>query len=133
MAFNFNNLSSKYNIILAEDNPEHQKLIKKMLEKYNLNIDIANNGKELLSMLEHGPHYDLILMDIQMPIMDGYRATEEIRKKPRFSEIPIIGITAFAMEGDEQIAIAKGMNDYITKPIDKQILYKTLSKYLLLK
>lgn len=124
---------SCYNVVLAEDNIEHQKLIKKMVEQYNINLEIVNNGRELLYNLEHGRKYDLVLMDIQMPVMDGYSATDAIRKNPNYSDLVIIGLTAFAMEGDEQVALSRGMNDYITKPIDRQILRKTLSRFLVLK
>lgn len=122
-----------YNVVLAEDNTEHQKLISKMLKKYNINLEVVDNGKELLYNLDHGRKYDLVLMDIQMPIMDGYAATDAIRKNPKYSDLVIIGLTAFAMEGDEQVALRRGMNDYITKPIDRQILHHALSRYLVLK
>ncbi|MCX8014682.1 MAG: response regulator [candidate division WOR-3 bacterium] len=121
-----------YNIILAEDNPDHQKLIKAIFHKYNVNIDIANNGKELLEMLPLKP-YDLVLMDIQMPVMDGYTATEKIRQKPQYQDLIIIGLTAYSLPGDAQIAISKGMNDYITKPIDKEELIMTVRRYLNIK
>ncbi|MBS4015064.1 MAG: response regulator [Candidatus Latescibacteria bacterium] len=125
--------SQYYNVIIAEDNPEHQKLIKKLIEQYNVNIDIVNNGQELLDKLNYGRTYDIVIMDIQMPVMDGYTATEAIRKNPEFSNLIIIGLTAFAMQGDEQIALSKGMNDYITKPITKQTLHRALSRHLVLK
>lgn len=122
-----------YNVILAEDNKDHQKLIRELLKKYSINLDIVYNGKELLEMLALGKKYDLVLMDIQMPVMDGYAATTAIRKNPKYNDLLIIGLTAFAMDGDVQVAISKGMNDYITKPIDKEILFETLSRYLKLK
>jgi CheY-like chemotaxis protein len=125
--------SQNYNVVIAEDNIEHQKLIKKLIEKYNVNIDIVNNGQELIDKLAYGRTYDLVIMDIQMPIMDGYTATEIIRKNPAYSNLIIIGLTAFAMQGDEQIAFSKGMNDYITKPVTKQTLYRALSRHLVLK
>jgi CheY-like chemotaxis protein len=119
----------KYNVILAEDNPDHQKLIKAILSKYDLNLDIAKNGKELLAMLPLKP-YDVVLMDIQMPDMDGYTATEKIRQDPRFKDIVIIGLSAYAMDGDAHVAIMKGMDDYITKPIDREVIVKTLRRYI---
>ncbi len=125
--------AKRYNVVLVEDNPDHQVLISKILEKYKFNIDIVSNGKELLYNLEHGNKYDLILMDIQMPVMDGYATTRAIRNNPKYSDLVIIGLTAFAMEGDEQVALSHGMNDYITKPIDRQILHRALSRYLVLK
>jgi CheY-like chemotaxis protein len=122
-----------YNVILAEDNVDHQRLIKELLRKSNINLDIVYNGQELLAKLKQGWKYDLILMDIQMPVMDGYAATEAIRKDPRYKDLLIIGLTAFAMGGDEHIAMMKGMNDYITKPINKDDLFTTIGRYLKLK
>lgn len=122
-----------YNVILAEDNVDHQKLTKEFLKKSNINLDIVFNGQELLAKLKQGWKYDLVLMDIQMPVMDGYAATEAIRKNPKYKDLPIIGLTAFAFEGDAQVAMSKGMNDYITKPINKEIFFETLSRYLVLK
>lgn len=124
--------SFQYNIILAEDNPDHQRMIKEIFKKYNVNIDIANNGKELLEMLPLKP-YDLVLMDIQMPIVDGYTATEKIRGKQQYKDLIIIGLTAFSLPGDAQVAISKGMNDYVTKPIDKNELIMTVRRYLNIK
>ena len=122
-----------YNVILAEDNLDHQKLIKALIAKTNINLDIVNNGRELLEMLALGNKYDLVLMDIQMPVMDGYTVTEKIRKNPKYKDLLIIGLTAFAMEGDANIAISKGMNDYITKPIDKEDILNTIGRYLKIK
>lgn len=122
-----------YNIILAEDNLDHQRLIKEMLKKYNVNLDIVNNGQELLAKLAQGWKYDLVLMDIQMPVMDGYTATEAIRKDPKNKDLIIIGLTAYAMDGDEHIALVKGMTDYITKPISSILFFETLGRYLVLK
>ncbi len=123
---------NNYNVILAEDNPDHQKLVKVLLAKTNINLDIVNNGKELLEMLGL-KKYDLVLMDIQMPIMDGYTATQKIRQNPKYQDILIIGLTAYAMDGDATIAIKKGMNDYITKPINREDLLNTIGRYLKIK
>ncbi|MEO0072673.1 MAG: response regulator [candidate division WOR-3 bacterium] len=125
----FGKKPKKYYVILAEDNPDHQKLVKAILSKYDVNLDIANNGKELLAMLPLKP-YDVVLMDIQMPDMDGYTATEKIRSDPRYKHLVIIGLSAYAMDGDAHIAIVKGMDDYVTKPIDREVLIKTLRRYI---
>ncbi|MEO0082857.1 MAG: response regulator [candidate division WOR-3 bacterium] len=121
-----------YNIILAEDNPEHQRLIKEIFKKLNVHLDIVNNGKELLEILRL-KNYDLVLMDIQMPLIDGYTATEKIRQDPKYRDLIIIGLTAFGLPGDAQVALKKGMNDYITKPIDKEEILTTIRRYLYIK
>jgi len=122
-----------YNVILVEDNVDHQRLIKELFKKSNINLDIVFNGQELLVKLKQGWKYDLVLMDIQMPMMNGYEATKAIRKDPRNKDLIIIGVTAFALDGDRQVAMSKGMNDYITKPIDKETLFEVLSRHLVLK
>ena len=121
-----------YNVILAEDNPLHQRLVQEFLKKFDINLSVVSNGKDLLDRLAEGRLYDLVLLDIQMPVMDGYAVTEAIRKKPKYKDLIIVGLTAFAMEGDEHYALIKGMNDYITKPFSKDTLIKTLSRYLIL-
>jgi len=88
----------------------------------------VNNGQEAVDIFEAG-RFDLILMDIQMPVMDGITATELIRKKDS-SDIPIIALTAYAIKGDREKFISKGMNDYISKPIDLDEFYDTLNKHL---
>ncbi len=122
-----------YNVILAEDNALHQRLVREFLKKFDINLSIVNNGKELLERLAENRIYDLVLLDIQMPIMDGYAVTEAIRKNPKYKDLIIVGLTAFAMEGDERYAMIKGMNDYITKPFSQDTLVKTLSRYLVLR
>jgi CheY-like chemotaxis protein len=122
-----------YNVILAEDNAFHQRLVQEILKKFDINLSIVNNGKELLERLAENRIYDLVLLDIQMPVMDGYAAVDAIRKNPKYKDIIIVGLTAFAMEGDERYALIKGMNDYITKPFSKETLITTLRRYLILK
>jgi len=113
-------------ILLAEDNIINQEIIIGLLENSKIEIEIAENGKEAIE-LHSKNSYTLILMDIQMPILDGYKAAKAIRKEDR--EIPIIAITASAMKEDIQKTIESGMNDHIHKPIDITKLYKILLKY----
>jgi CheY-like chemotaxis protein len=102
-------------ILLAEDNAINQKVALQMLKKIGYEADVAANGLEVLSAMELQP-YDLILMDIQMPVMDGIEAARNIRE--RWKNVPkIIAITAYALEGDRERCIKAGMNDYISKPI----------------
>ena len=118
------------NILLAEDNPVNRRLALRLLEKRGFAVTEATNGHEVLSALEKG-EYDLILMDIQMPEMDGYETTAAIRAKETAgkSRIPIIALTAYAMEGDREQALAAGMDDYLTKPIDPGRLYELITKW----
>jgi len=113
-------------ILVAEDNFINQEIILGLLEDSPIEIDMVDNGEEAVAFhKEH--HYDLILMDIQMPIMDGYEAAEKIRERDK--EIPIIAITASAMKEDIEKSIASGMNDHINKPIDVSNLFKMLIHY----
>ena len=122
------------NILIAEDNKANQKLISYLLKKDSLNFKICENGKEIINELEANSDYDIILMDGQMPVMDGLEATINIRKSnTSYSEIPIIALTASALIGDRQKFIDAGMNDYLTKPINYKTLISTLTKYTIKK
>lgn len=114
-------------ILVAEDNIINQKVILKMLNKLNYRADVAANGLEVLAALERQP-YDVVLMDIQMPEMDGLEAARKIReKRPEWPKI--IAITAYAMQGDREKCIASGMNDYITKPVNLEELRTVLGSH----
>lgn len=117
----------KLNILLVEDNLLNQILAKKVLTNWNWNVEVANNGLIAVQKVKKAA-YDLILMDIQMPEMDGYEATRQIRKKTNSSKrnVPIIAITAHAISGEAEKCYNAGMNDYITKPFDEKILYEKI-------
>ncbi len=120
-------------MLVAEDNPINQRLIKRLLELKGHRVDIACNGKEAIDMFDKRAEgseapYRIIFMDIQMPEMDGIHATKEIRKKN--TDIPIIALTAHAMKGDKSKFLAQGMNDYVSKPIRKSLLYDLVEKYI---
>jgi CheY-like chemotaxis protein len=116
-------------VLLVEDNEINQRVAAELLEKASLNVTIANNGKEAIKALE-GSEVDLVLMDVQMPEMGGFEATEHIRENPRFSNLPIVAMTAQAMTGDREKCIEVGMDDYITKPIDINELFCVLVKWI---
>jgi CheY-like chemotaxis protein/HPt (histidine-containing phosphotransfer) domain-containing protein len=119
-------------ILLAEDNITNQQVAVGILKKLGLRADAEANGAEAVHALETLP-YDLVLMDVQMPVMDGLRATLEIRN-PRSAvrnhEIPIIAMTAHAMQGDREKCLKAGMNDYVSKPVNPKALADALDKWL---
>lgn len=110
-------------VLIVEDNLVNQRLINLVLQKVGINITIAGNGKEAITILEEEPDFDLILMDLQMPVMDGYEATNIIRQK-LVLQIPIIAMTATALEDDKKRCYSVGMNDFILKPFNFTDLYK---------
>lgn len=116
-------------ILLAEDNRVNQLVVIGFLKDMSLTVDIAQNGAEALSLaLKH--RYDLVLMDCQMPILDGYEATRRLRKLKHYNRCPIIAMTAHAMTGDREKCLAAGMNDYLTKPLDRKQLRHRLLQWL---
>ena len=122
------NMKHSSDILLAEDNLVNQKLWTMMLTKKGHNVEIANNGKEVVEMFTSSPDsFDLIFMDIHMPEMDGIAATRKIRSLG-FSSIPIIALTASTLKEDMQACLEAGMNDYLTKPIKREIVFETLEK-----
>jgi len=116
-------------VLLVEDNEINQQVAMEILQGARLNVTIANNGQEGVEAAREN-QYDAILMDIQMPVMDGYTATREIRKDERFKELPIIAMTAHAMSGDEDKSLEAGMNGHVAKPIDPDQLFATLQKWI---
>jgi signal transduction histidine kinase/DNA-binding NarL/FixJ family response regulator len=117
----------KIKILAAEDTPLNQKLLKKIVFKWDHDLDVAVNGKEAITLLEKN-NYDIILMDIQMPEMDGYTATKIIRAltDERKKHIPIIALTAHASNDEAQKCLGLGMNAYISKPFDSNVLLNTI-------
>ena len=122
--------SSHSRLLLVEDNHINQKVISLLLEKYGFLVDLVSNGLEALDTLEN-VFYDIILMDVEMPEMDGLTATSRIREKYSSPILPyIIAITAYAMKGDREKCLQAGMNDYIAKPIKELELMTALEKAL---
>jgi PAS domain S-box-containing protein len=116
-------------ILLVEDNEINQQLARELLEGVGFVVTIANNGFEAANIVQQ-EQFDAVLMDVQMPVMDGYRATAEIRKHERFRNLPIVAITSHAMAGDKEKSLKAGMNDHITKPIDPDQLFSTLLAWI---
>ncbi len=122
---------ANFRLLLAEDNVVNQKVAVRVLEKQGFRCDIAVNGKEAVDKTAQLP-YDLVLMDCQMPVMDGIEATAAIRDREMGTKIhvPIVAMTANAMQGDRERFLAAGMDDYVSKPIDQKILVGTIEKNL---
>ncbi|MCP4696544.1 MAG: PAS domain S-box protein [Gammaproteobacteria bacterium] len=120
-------------ILLVEDNPINQQLAMEILRQAGLRVTVVGNGKEALTKLaelaENGA-FDAVLMDIQMPEMDGYETTRLIRENPCYEKLPVIAMTANAIKGDKQKCRAAGMDDYVAKPIDVEQLFAVLSKWI---
>ncbi|MCX7794562.1 MAG: response regulator [Thermodesulfovibrionales bacterium] len=118
-------------ILLTEDNEINQQIAMELMESVGAQVTLANNGKESIDILESSPDgtFDVVLMDLQMPVMDGYEATRRLRANPRFDKLPIIAMTAHAMVEEQERTKALGMQDHVTKPIDPETLYKTLMRY----
>jgi two-component system sensor histidine kinase/response regulator len=117
-------------ILLVEDNEMNQELAIELLNSVDIRIKLAENGQEALDILKTGELFDGVLMDCQMPIMDGFTATRAIRKNPDWVKLPIIAMTANTMAGDKEKVIAAGMFDHISKPLHLESLFETLAKWI---
>ena len=118
-------------ILVVEDNRVNQKVVTAVLGKRGYSIELANDGREALAKLEQGGPFDLILMDVQMPVLDGLEATRTIRKDSRWREVPVIAMTAHAMTGDREICLEAGMNGYVSKPVSPDHLLQVMDEYLM--
>lgn len=115
-------------VLVVEDNPVNQQITKGMLESFGLQVDVVNHGGEVLSALGAQP-YDIVLMDVHMPVVNGYEATRLLRNSS-FKDIPVIALTADVMKDDIDACFLSGMNDYLCKPISIRLLNKMLAKWL---
>ncbi|WP_414734025.1 response regulator [Acetobacterium carbinolicum] len=119
-------------ILIVEDNLINQEIVGQLLEPFKLVIELAQNGQEAIDKIKQAK-FDLILMDVQMPVMDGLEATARIRAMPGWETVPILAMTANAFEEDRRLCIEAGMNDHLVKPVEPEILYKCLIKWLPIK
>ncbi len=126
------NVQFQANILVVEDNPVNQELAHMVLKELGCSVHCVSNGQEALNLLEEKAiPFDLVLMDCQMPVLDGYEATRKIRERSdKYNQLPVIALTANAMEGDRQRCLDAGMNDYLSKPFSKRQLSETLKKWL---
>ena len=124
--------NSQARVLLVEDNLVNQKVVIAVLRKKGYQIDVAGDGQQALTMLESAKHpYNVVLMDVQMPVMDGMEATRLLRRDPRWKNLPVIAMTAHAMNGDKERCLEAGMNAYIAKPVQPNHLISMIEKYLL--
>jgi len=116
-------------LLVVEDNEINQQVARELLEQALFNVDIANHGEEAIQMVDKN-QYDCVLMDVQMPVMDGFTATRELRKDKRYKDLPILAMTANATHEDRQRCEEAGMDDHIAKPVIPKVLFETLLKWV---
>jgi signal transduction histidine kinase/DNA-binding response OmpR family regulator len=116
-------------VLLVEDNDINQQVGAQLLANIGLRVDVANDGAEAVDSANQN-NYDAILMDVQMPVLDGYQATERLRGVPAIGNVPIIALTAHAMSGERETCLSAGMDDYLSKPVEADRLYRMLLKWL---
>jgi CheY-like chemotaxis protein len=127
------NAAAGIRILLVEDNEMNQQVATELLESVGATVTIANHGGEAVKILQEGPQpppFDVVLMDLQMPEMDGYTATKFLRADPRFADLPILAMTAHALVDERQRCTDAGMNDHLTKPIDPDVMFATLKRWV---
>ena len=120
----------KHKILVVDDDMRNIFSLTSILDDYSPKIVIANNGQEALDKLQEHTDVDIVLMDIMMPIMDGYEAMKRIRKDLKLIHLPIISVTANAMVGDDEICKRAGASDYLPKPVSKKVLIECICKWL---
>jgi len=120
-------------VLLAEDNIINQQVACEMFESLGIEVDIASNGQEAVDMVASGAHYDAVLMDIQMPVMDGLEATKRIRRMKRGAPLPIIALTAHALSEEREKCFSAGMTVHLSKPVEAMKLYETLRGLIAMK
>jgi PAS domain S-box-containing protein len=116
-------------LLVVEDNPVNQEVMRDLLEIGGAQVDMADNGQEAVARAR-ASRYDLVLMDVQMPVMAGLQATSQIRRLPGWEHVPIVAMTANAFDEDRERCLAAGMNDHLGKPVDPEKLYRTLTRWL---
>ena len=121
-------VKEKARILLVEDNEANLLMTQDYLESYGYQVISARDGDEALTMMDENPP-DLVLMDIQMPGMDGFEVLRRIRLQPRFASVPIIALTALAMPGDRERCLEAGANEYLSKPVELKFLLYAVEKF----
>ena len=117
-------------ILLVEDHPLNRELARELLRRAGMTVETADNGEEALQQLAGAGPFDGVLMDCQMPVMDGYTATRQLRMRPEWQTLPVIAMTASALAEDRERALASGMNAHVTKPIDVELMLRTMAEWI---
>jgi CheY-like chemotaxis protein len=117
------------NILVAEDNAVNRELVRELLETHGYNVIEACNGQEALEMIADSPP-DLLLLDLGMPVLDGFGVISKIRDNPRWSKLPVLAVTAYAMNGDRDKIINSGFDGYLSKPINSALLLQEITRLL---
>ena len=118
-------------VLLVEDHPMNRQLLQVLLDKLGIQTITAENGQQALECLAKSPeNFDAVLMDVQMPVMDGIQATQRIREDARLADLPIIAVTANAMSDERALCLHAGMQDYLSKPVSRQALHEVLLKWI---
>jgi len=118
-------------LLIVDDDRRNIFALSAVLKAKNIKLLTAIDGNDGLKMLNENPHIDLVLLDMMMPVMDGYETLGRIRATPRIKDLPVISLTARAMVGDREKCMEAGATDYISKPVDTEELFRVLNKYLL--
>ena len=116
-------------VLVVEDNPDNMKLMLWVLEDEDYEVETAETAEEGLAKLDQQP-FDIVLMDISLPGMDGKEATRQLRKDPRFADLPILAVTAHAVKGETEAILASGVTGMVTKPIDEELLVQQIRQCL---
>ena len=116
-------------ILLVEDNEMNRDMLARRLQRRGYDVEVATNGKEAVDCIDDVAP-DLILMDLSLPVMDGWEATEKIKGQPKYADIPIIALTAHALESDRTKALETGCNEFETKPVDMGRLIEKMNQFL---
>jgi CheY-like chemotaxis protein len=118
-------------VLLVEDNPVNQRLALTVLKKKGYTVEVATNGREAIDKIDSAAtQYDIVLMDVQMPVLDGLETTRLLRLNPKWKDLPIIAMTAHAMTGDRERCLEAGMSGYISKPVQAALLIATVEEFL---
>lgn len=117
-------------ILIIENDRNNRILLENVLHIGGYNFISASDGQEALAVLNRGEHVDLVLTDLSMPVMDGYKVAQLIRARPGFEHLPIVAVTAYAMSGDREYALANGCTEYLTKPFPNSKLLETVARLL---
>lgn len=116
-------------VLIAEDNPINRELLRELLEVRGYAVTEACNGQEAVAMVEQGSP-DIVLLDIGMPVLDGFGVVRKLRENPRFTSLPVVAVTAYAMQGDREKIMDSGFDGYLSKPVDSKSLIQELERLI---